>query len=55
MSDNARVAVKNGDVEKTLRTLEKRLRKSGLWEYDPDRRPYSGGKKVRKRGKKKAP
>jgi uncharacterized protein YqcC (DUF446 family) len=48
MSVNASVRVINGDVNKALNTLEKRLRKEKLWKYDPAKRHYRQKKKNKK-------
>jgi len=55
MRANVSVIVRKGDINKALRALERKLRNNGLWEYDPDKRAYSGGKKVKKRSRRKAP
>ena len=55
MRANVSVIVRKGDINKALRALERKLRNNGLWEYDPDKRAYSGGKKVKKRGRRNAP
>lgn len=49
---NASVFVKDGDVNKALEILKKKLKKQGLWGYDPEKRRYPEGTK-RKKGLRK--
>ncbi|MDD5071847.1 MAG: hypothetical protein PHQ42_03885 [Patescibacteria group bacterium] len=51
MKVNASVFVRNGDIDKALKALKKKLEKQGLLGYDPEKRRNKDGKK-RKKGKK---
>ena len=52
MKVNASVVVKDGNVDKALKILKRKLEKQGLWGYDPKKRYYKDGTK-RKKGKEK--
>jgi|GEM_PF-2803663 len=51
MKASVGVIVRDGNVDKALKALKKKLEKEGLWGYDPKNRYYKEGTK-RKRGKK---
>lgn len=57
---NASVLVKDGDVGKALRALERKLKKQRLWGYDPEKRRYpertkrKRGRERKKRGREKS-
>lgn len=50
MSINVSVSVRDGNIDKALKILERKLKKEGLWKYDPEERRYPKEKK-RKRNK----
>ena len=52
MKANVGVIVRNGNVDKALKALKKKLEKEGLLGYDPENRYRKEGTK-RKKGKEK--
>ena len=52
MPVNASVWVKDGNIDKALGILERKLKKEGLWKYNPEtRRNPKETKKKRDKGK----